>query len=452
MAKELEKSGAHILGIKDMSGLLKPMAANKLIKALKNEIGIPIHLHTHDTSGNGIATVLMAAIADVDIVDAAFNSMSGLTSQPALNSVVAAMENTGRDTGLNLDDLQGISDYWDAVRPVYGNFESGLKSGTAEIYKYEIPGGQYSNLKPQVESFGLGHKFQEVKEMYKSVNEMFGDIVKVTPSSKAVGDLAIFMIQNELNAENIYEKAKDMDFPDSSVAYFQGMMGQPMGGFPEELRSLVLKGKETIYKRPGELLPDEDFDKIKLHLDEKFSMDSDEKDGLSYALYPKVYEDYLKYIGDTGEFKLMGSDIYFHGLTEGETCEVKIDEGKILVIKLIEVRKISDDGFRDIVFELNGNRRVINIKDESAKSVANGVAKQMADEEIPGEIGANIPGTIIKVLVSEGDQVDAKTPIAVIEAMKMETNILSPVAGVVIDMHVKEGQQVEAGELIAVVE
>ena len=452
MAKELEKSGAHILGIKDMSGLLKPMAANKLVKALKNEISIPIHLHTHDTSGNGIATVLMAAIADVDIVDAAFNSMSGLTSQPALNSVVAAMENTGRDTGLSLDKLQGISDYWDAVRPVYSNFESGLKSGTAEIYKYEIPGGQYSNLKPQVESFGLGHKFKEVKEMYKTVNEMFGDIVKVTPSSKVVGDLAIFMIQNDLDSENIYDKAKEMDFPDSSVSYFQGMMGQPMGGFPEELRQLVLKGKETIYTRPGELLPDEDFDKIKSHLDENYNMESDDKDVLSYALYPKVYEDYLKYIEDTGAFKYMGSDIYFHGLTEGETCEVKIDEGKLLVIKLIEVRKISDEGFRDIVFELNGNRRVINVKDESAKTVANGVSKQMADVEIPGEIGANIPGTIIKVLAKEGDQVDAKTPIAVIEAMKMETNILSPVTGTIIDMHVKEGQQVEAGELIAVVE
>ena len=209
MAKELEKRGAHMLGIKDMSGLLKPVAAHKLIKALKNEISIPVHLHTHDTSGNGIATILMASQAGVDVADAAINSMSGLTSQPALNSVVAAMENSGRDTGIDLDGIQKISDYWNAVRPVYQNFESELKASSAEIYKYEIPGGQYSNLKPQVESFGLGHKFEDVKDMYKTVNSMLGDIVKVTPSSKAVGDMAIFMVQNDLTPQNIYEKAKE---------------------------------------------------------------------------------------------------------------------------------------------------------------------------------------------------------------------------------------------------
>ncbi len=231
MAKELEKRGTHILGIKDMSGLLKPMAAAKLIGALKQEIGIPIHLHTHDTSGNGVATVLMAAQAGVDIADAAVNSMSGLTSQPALNSVAAALENSRRSTGLNIDGLQKISDYWQDVRPVYAGFESELVTSTAEIYKYEIPGGQYSNLKPQVESFGLGHRFEEVKEMYKQVNEMLGDIVKVTPTSKAVGDLAIFMVQNDLTPENICEKGAGMDFPDSITSYFEGMMGQPEEDF-----------------------------------------------------------------------------------------------------------------------------------------------------------------------------------------------------------------------------
>lgn len=237
-AKEIEKTGVHILGIKDMSSLLKPQAAYELVKALKSEINIPIHLHTHDTSGNGIATVLMAAHAGVDIVDTAFNSMAGLTSQPALNSVVAALEHTQSSTGLNVDDLQIISDYWETIRPIYSQFESGLKSGTAEIYKYEIPGGQYSNLKPQVESFGLGHRFDDVKEMFKTVNEMLGDIVKVTPTSKAIGDMAIFMVQNDLSPENIYDKAVDMGFPDSVVSYFQGMMGQPMGGFPERLQNL----------------------------------------------------------------------------------------------------------------------------------------------------------------------------------------------------------------------
>ncbi len=208
------------------------MLPKKLITALKDEISIPIHLHTHDTSGNGVATILLAAEAGVDIVDTAFNSMSGLTSQPALNSVVAALENTNRATGINLDDIQEIADYWSDIRPIYSQFESGLKSGTAEVYKYEIPGGQYSNLKPQVESFGLAHKFKEVKEMYKTVNEMMGDIVKVTPSSKMVGDMAIFMVKNDLTPENILTKGKDLAFPDSVVAYFEGMMGQPVGGFP----------------------------------------------------------------------------------------------------------------------------------------------------------------------------------------------------------------------------
>lgn len=226
-----------------MSALLKPYAAKKLISALKDEISIPIHLHTHDTTGNGVATVLMAADAGVDIVDTTFNSMSGLTSQPALNSIVAALGNTNRDTGIDLSGIQKLSDYWDVVRPVYSEFESDLKSGSAEIYRFEIPGGQYSNLKPQVESFGLGHRFNDVKHMYKKVNDMLGDIIKVTPSSKMVGDMAIFMVQNDLTPENIYDKAKNMAFPDSIVSYFKGMMGQPEGGFPKKLQEIVLKVK-----------------------------------------------------------------------------------------------------------------------------------------------------------------------------------------------------------------
>jgi len=449
MAKELERQGAHILCIKDMSALLKPVAANTLVSALKNEIGIPIHLHTHDTSGNGIATVLMAAIADVDIVDVAFNSMAGLTSQPALNSVVAALENTGRHTKLNLDKIQEISDYWDAVRPVYSKYESGLKSGTAEIYKYEIPGGQYSNLKPQVESFGLGHKFKEVKEMYKTVNDMLGDIVKVTPSSKVVGDMAIFMVQNDLTENNIYEKAINMDFPDSVVAYFQGMMGQPLGGFPEKLRQLVLKGKETIYVRPGELLKDEDFNKIKTYIESTYKIETTMEDCLSYALYPKVLDEYFTYKKENGDFSLMGSDIFFHGLEEGETCEVKIEEGKVYIVKLVEIREVEDNGNRDIVFELNGNRRVIKIKDKSVVVQGKKEEAVMADKQKTKEIGSNIPGMIIQCLVQEGDIVKANDPVAIVEAMKMETKILTPVDGVVASLNVKPGQQVVSGQLIA---
>lgn len=449
MAKELEKRGAHILGIKDMSGLLKPMAAKKLIEALKNEIEIPVHLHTHDTSGNGVATLMMAANAGVDIIDAAINSMSGLTSQPALNSIAAAMVGTDRDTGLDIDGMQEISDYWAAVRPVYKGFESDMMTGSAEIYKYEMPGGQYSNLKSQVESFGLGYKFKEVKEMYKTVNEMLGDIVKVTPSSKAVGDMAIFMVQNDLTPDNIYEKAANMDFPDSIVSFFEGMMGQPVGGFPEKLQKLVLHGKEPITCRPGELLPDEDFDEIKKMLREKHGLEGTEQEALSYALYPKVYEDFLENQKKVGKFRYMGSDIFFHGLSEGETCEIKVREGRELVVRLAEVREADEEGFRNAIFEVNGNRSVVRIKDKNANIASSASQIVYADADDPTEIGANIPGTIIKVLVEEGEEVEEKQPIAVIEAMKMETNILATQKGVVDKIYVSEGSQVKSGELIA---
>ena len=448
MAKELEKAGAHILAIKDMSALLKPYAAEKLIKALKNEISIPIHLHTHDTSGNGVATVLMAAEAGVDIADTAFNSMSGLTSQPALNSVVAALENTSRDTKIDLDKIEEISKYWEAVRPVYGKFESDLKSGTTEVYKYEIPGGQYSNLKPQVESFGLGHRFKEVKEMYKSVNDMVGDIVKVTPSSKMVGDFAIFMVQNDLTPQNIVEKGKELTYPDSVVTYFKGMMGKPMGGFPEDIQELVLKGEKPVDVRPGLLLEDEDFGKIISYLKEKYSIKATMKDALSYALYPKVFEDYLKYIGEYGDLSRMGSDIFFHGLSEGETCEVEIAEGKTIIIKLLEIGKLDSEGNRNLAFEVNGNRREIKIHDKDSGKENTVVFTKMADPENEKEIGASIPGTVLKVLVKEGDKVEAGQSLMIIEAMKMETNIVAKQESVIESILVKENQQVKTGELL----
>ncbi len=450
MAKELEKRGAHILGIKDMSGLLKPMAAKKLIEALKNEISIPVHLHTHDTSGNGVATLMMAANAGVDIIDAAFNSMSGLTSQPALNSIVAALEDTERDTGIDTENIQKISEYWGAVRPVYKEFESDMITGSAEIYKYEMPGGQYSNLKSQVDSFGLGHKFKEVKEMYRTVNQMFGDIVKVTPSSKVVGDMAIFMVQNALTPENIYDRAADMDFPDSVVSYFEGMMGQPEGGFPQELQKLVLHGKTPITVRPGSLLPDEDFDAIRDKLQKEYGLEGNEQELLSYAIYPKVFEDYITSLEKDGSFRLMGSDIFFHGLAEGETCEIKLAEGKQIIVKLTSSSRDTDEeGFKTVIFEVNGNRTAVKIKDRSAAISANSSHILYADEENPAEIGASIPGNIVKVLVKEGDEVDEKQPVAVVEAMKMETNILAPMKGVIDKIYVKEGQQVKAGELVA---
>jgi pyruvate carboxylase len=449
MAKEIEKTGAHILGIKDMSALLKPYAAVELIKALKGEIGIPIHLHTHDTTGNGVATVLMAAEAGVDIADTAFNSMSGLTSQPALNSVVAALENTARDTGLNLDDIQKLSDYWSAVRPVYSKFESGLKSGSTEIYKYEIPGGQYSNLKPQVESFGLGHRFFEVKEMYKKVNEMMGDIVKVTPSSKMVGDMAIFMVKNDLTPDNICEKGKNMAFPDSVVAYFKGMMGQPSGGFPSSLQKIVLKGEKPITCRPGEMLPPEDFKAISIKLEGIMGHKPSNHDIISYALYPEVFEDFVAFRKEYGDLSRMGSDIFFHGLSEGETCEVEIAEGKSFTIKFLQIGKVDMEGYRTAEFEVNGNRREVKILDKTSKILESKNERTlMADPQNKFEIGASIPGNILKIMVKEGDRVKKYQSLIVIEAMKMETNILSPADGTVESIIVSEGKSVKTGELL----
>ncbi|MBN2795370.1 MAG: pyruvate carboxylase [Clostridia bacterium] len=444
LAKDIEKSGAHILGIKDMSALLKPYAAQKLIKTLKQEISLPIHLHTHDTTGNGVATIMMAAEAGVDIVDTAFNSMSGLTSQPALNSVVEAMQHTERDTGFDTKKLQAIDDYWQAVRPIYKPFESGLKSATTEIYQYEIPGGQYSNLKPQVESFGLGSRFGEVKEKFKEVNMMFGDIVKVTPSSKAVGDMAIFMVQNDLTAENILEKGKNLSYPDSVVAYFRGMMGQPQGGFPEELQKIVVKDQEIITVRPGSLLPDEDFEGIKAKLPE----DAREMtDILSYALYPKVFEQYLKDVKANGNFRHMESDTFFYGLREGETCEVKVRDGKKHVVKLVEIGKLGENGIRTLTYEIDGNRRVYDCMEKNAQK-AQAVEFKKANPLDDQEIGSPIPGRIEKILIKENESFEKGQTLAIVEAMKMETLISASRSGVMHKIHVIKDEQVEKDQLI----
>lgn len=450
MAKSLEKMGAHMIAIKDMSGLIKPMAAQKLVTALKNEVSVPIHIHTHDTSGNGVATLLMAASAGADIIDAAFNSMSGLTSQPALNSIVAALENSDRDTGMNQRGLQSISDYWVDVRPVYCDFESDLKAASAEIYRLEIPGGQYSNLKPQVESFGIGYKFDEVKDMYVKVNQMLGDIIKVTPSSKVVGDLAIFMVQNDLTPENILEKGQKFDFPDSTVTYFEGMMGQPEFGFPEDLQKMILKGRKPITCRPGELLPPDDFDAIKTHLVDDLGLEGNDQEQVAYSMYNKVFDEYIKKLREVGDFRNMGSDVFFHGIALGQTVEIKLKPGKVLVVTLEHVGETDEAGNRDLTFTVNGYRRVVSIKDKQALTTSvSGSQIQFAKQDDTYEIGANIPGTIIKVLVEEGEEVEQGQPIAIIEAMKMETNVISTGDGKVEKIYVREGDSVKSGQLIA---
>ncbi|SMC76586.1 pyruvate carboxylase [Papillibacter cinnamivorans] len=447
MAKELEKRGAHTLCIKDMSGLIKPYAAKKLVTALKNEIGIPVHLHTHDTSGNQVAALLMAAEAGVDIVDVAISSMSSLTSQPSMNAVVAALERQERDTGLDLQKLQGLTDYWSDIRERYDVFEAGIKSPATDIYRYEIPGGQYTNLKPQVESLGLGHRFDEVKEKYKTVNDMLGDIVKVTPSSKMVGDLAIFMVQNDLTPENIVSKGENLTFPDSVVSYFKGMMGQPAWGFPEDLQRVVLKGVEPIRGRPGELLPPVDFEAARKTI-EKFQHNPTWRDILSWCLYPKVLEDYFKTYREHGYIMRLGSHVYFHGLAVGETNKVNIEDGKTLVIKYLGLGDLNPDGTRNVQFELNGARREVAVPDNTAPVSAQAVT--IADPEDKSQIGASIPGAVSKVMVKAGDAVKENQVLAVIEAMKMETSVVARMDGVIKEVFIKPGQSVKAGELLIV--
>jgi len=448
MAKELERRGAHILCIKDMSGLLKPYAAKKLISTLKQEIGLPIHLHTHDTTGNQVATYLMAAEAGVDIVDCATASLSSLTSQPSLSAVVAALEGHDRDTGLKLRDIQRLDNYWSDVRKYYMNFDEGLKTPTTDIYRYEIPGGQYTNLYPQVVSLGLGARFEEVKEMYKTVNDMLGDLVKVTPSSKMVGDLAIFMVQNDLTPENIVQRGKSLSFPDSVVSYFKGMMGQPTWGFqPEGLQEVVLKGEPPITCRPGELLDPTDFDMVREKMmafmpEDKINM----RAMLSYCLFPKVYEAYHKHLQEYGSITRMDSHVFFNGLAVGETSKVSIEDGKTLVIKYLGLGDQNEDGTRTVNFELNGMRREVSVPDKNAESKINNVV--MANPDDKSQVGASIPGMVSKVNVKSGDTIEENQVLAIIEAMKMETSIVAHMSGIVDQVFISDGSSVKAGELL----
>ncbi len=446
MAKELQKMGCHSVAIKDMSGLLKPYSAKVLVSGLKDALDIPVHLHTHDTTGNQVATTLMAAEAGVDIADLAISSMSSLTSQPSMNAVVAALEGQERDTGLSMMDLQKLTDYWADVRERYVDFESDLKTPVTDIYRYEIPGGQYTNLKPQVESLNLGHRFLEVKEMYKKVNDMLGDIVKVTPSSKMVGDLAIFMVQNDLTPENIVEKGAALSYPDSVVSYFKGMMGQPAWGFPKDLQKIVLKGEEPISVRPGSLLPPADFEAAKEHLCKVCGHEPSERDVISWLTYPKVLEDYFKNRAEYGYLTRLGSHVYFHGLAVGETNRVNIEDGKTLVIKYLGLGDANEDGTRVVQFELNGMRREINVQDKHAKASVHAVEK--ADPDDPMQVGASIPGAVSKVLVKKGDEVKENDVLLIIEAMKMETSVVARADGVVGEVKVEAGDSVVAGQLL----
>ncbi|MBP1932871.1 pyruvate carboxylase [Ammoniphilus resinae] len=446
LAKELEKAGAHILCIKDMAGLLKPYAAYELIHNLKQEVGIPIHLHTHDSSGNQLATLMKAYEAGIDIVDGAISSMSGFTSQPSLNGFVSALKGQVREPKLSETNLQKLADYWEDVREYYGGFEGGMKSPSSEVYLHEMPGGQYSNLHQQAKAVGLGDRWDEVKQMYRVVNHMFGDIVKVTPSSKVVGDMALFMVQNDLSEQDVYEKGERLDFPDSVIQFFQGYLGQPPGGFPERLQQIVLKGKDPITCRPGELLPPVDFAKVQAELEEKVGRTVSEEDVMSYIMYPKVFQDKEKITNDYGQISVLDTPTFFYGLRLGEEISVAIEQGKTLVVKLISIGENSLDGTRTIYFELNGQPREITIRDLSAKVSIQ--VNRKADPSNPNEIGATMPGKVLKLMVEAGEKVKKGEHLLVTEAMKMETTIQAPFSGTVRALHVKNGDTIETGDLL----
>lgn len=446
LAKELEKAGAHILAIKDMAGLLKPYAAYELVRALKQEIGIPIHLHTHDTSGNGAAMLLKAIEAGVDIVDACVSSMSGLTSQPSLNGLIASLAHTERDTQLSLESFNKLSDYWEDVRPYYQGFESGMKASNTEVYVHEMPGGQYTNLEQQAKAVGLEGRWDEVKRMYAVVNQMCGDIVKVTPSSKVVGDLALFMVQNNLTEENIWEKGARLDFPDSVIQFFQGYLGQPPGGFPQKLQELVLKGRDAFTTRPGELLAPVNFAQVAAELEEKIGREPSELDVLSYIMYPQVYLQFDQRMKEYGDLSVLNTPTFFYGLRPGEETAITIERGKTLIIKLVAVGELHPDGRRIIYFELNGQPREIFVRDHAA--VVTEQVRRKADPQNPAHLGASMPGKVLKVLVSEGDKVRKGEHLLVSEAMKMETTIQAPADGKVKAVHVKAGEAIETGDLL----
>ena len=444
LARRLEDAGAHILAIKDMAGLLKPRSAQALITALKKNIEIPIHLHTHDTPGIQAATYLKAIEAGVDAVDVALASMSGLTSQPNFNSIVAAMQGHPRENPIDLKSLNTFSNYWEAVREMYFPFESELKAGTAEVYEHEIPGGQYTNLRPQARSLGLEHKFDKIKENYRLANFLLGDIVKVTPSSKVVGDLAMFMTANDLTPEDILERGESLAFPESLKSMLRGELGQVEGGFPERLAEVVLKGEKPMTGAANAHLAPVNFEKEFPAFQKKFGTEVNYNDFLSFQLYPKVFTEYRSHFEEFGDVSRLPSSIFFYGLKPNEEILIEIAEGKTLLITYLNVTEPDEEANRLIFFRYNGTTRSLKMKDKNVKSTV--VRHKKA--ETPGEIGAPLQGNLGSILVKEGDTVKSNQPLFTIEAMKMESTVTSPVAGIVKQIFLGEKTLVEQGDAV----
>ena len=448
-AKELQKMGAHILAIKDMAGLCRPFAAKKLVAALREEISLPIHFHTHDSSGINASSVLSAAEAGVDIADLALASMSGSTSQPNLNSVCAALRGHERYPGIDIDVLNEMSDYWEEVLEFYKPFNTAPRAGSAEVYVHEMPGGQFTNLKEQANAMGLGHRWPEIARTYAEVNQLFGDIIKVTPSSKVVGDMCMYLITRGIRPADVSGLSPGShDFPESVIDMLQGGLGQPDGGWPKDVQKVVLGGRVPTTKRPGELAEPVDLEATRADLSAKLGRACTDDDLYSSLMYPQVFADFDQFMSAYGQVSGLPTTAFFYGLSLGEEIEVQIDQGKLLFIKLIGIGESDDEGRRNVFYELNGMPRESQILDKSL-APKNAVTKQKGDSKDPFQAVAPMPGMVTEITVDVGSRVKAGDPLITLEAMKMLTTISANTDGTVTEILVKKGDSVASEDLLA---
>ena len=446
MARELKAAGTHILGLKDMGGLLKATAAGPLVKALKEETGLPVHFHTHDSSGASAATVLAAAEAGVDAVDVAMDAFSGSTSQPCFGSIVEALKFTDRDTQIDPEAVRGVSDYWEAVRGTYAAFEAGLQAPASEVYLHEMPGGQFTNLKAQAKSMGLDDRWHEVAKTYADVNQMFGDIIKVTPSSKVVGDTALMMVSQGLTREDVENPEVDVSFPESAVNLLKGVNGTPPGGWPEAIQKKALKGEKPFTERVGATMEPVDFEKTRSELEEKLDVTIDDEDLCGYLMYPEVFSDYTIRHKDYGPVRTLPTVTYFYGMEAGEQISAEIDPGKTLEISLQAVGETTEKGEVKVFFELNGQPRMVRVPDRSAAGSA--AVRRKAEAGNDNHVGAPMPGVVASLAVASGQEVSRGDLLVTIEAMKMETGIHAERDGVILAVHASPGSQIDAKDLL----
>jgi pyruvate carboxylase len=447
LAKELVKMGTHILAIKDMAGLLKPYAAKKLVKALRDEIGIPIHFHTHDAAGGQLASYLLAAEEGVDIVDCAFAPLAGMTAQPSLNGLAEAMRFQDRDTSLKFEDLQKTAQYWEEVRTYYSPFEAGQNAPSADVYQHEMPGGQATNLMQQAKSLGLGDRWPEVCRMYADVNRMFGDIVKVTPTSKVVGDMALFMLSNNLTPADVVNPAREIACPESVVEFFEGKLGQPPGGFPKALQERILRGKPALTERAGASMAPADFTAAAKELEPRLKRNPSSREVVSYLLYPKVFADFAAHEMQYSDVSVLPTPVFFYGMGKGDEVSVEIEPGKTLIIKFLTIGDPQPDGRRFVFFELNGQPREVLVQDKSLTATSGPVRKK-AEIGNAKHVAAPMPGAVVAVTVNVGETVTKGQKLLTMEAMKMQTTIYAEQAGKLAEVLTKPGSQVEGGDLL----